>query len=221
MPGSTDYARARINMVENQLRPNRIEDRTLIEAMLDVPRERFVPKALAGVAYADEDLRLPDGRYLIEPLVLARLIQSARVGHEDVVLVLGCATGYAAAVLARLAATVILLVPDEASATRVEPLLDELGADNVVVVAGGDPSAGHPDQAPFDVILLTGSLDAVPSALLEQVGEGGRLVAVVANERVGRGVLFTRLHGVIGQRTLFDAQIPRLAGVTREAEFAF
>lgn len=221
MPGSMDYARARINMVENQLRPNRIDDRPLLEAMLNVPRERFVPKALAGVAYADEDLRLPDGRFLIEPLALARLIQSARVDRDDVVLVLGCATGYAAAVLARLAATVILLVPDDASAARVEPLLDELGADNVVVVAGADPAAGHPSQAPFDVILLTGSVETVPPALLDQIGEGGRLVAVIANERVGRGVLFTRMHGVIGKRTLFDAQIPRLAGVTREAEFAF
>ena len=216
-----DYARARLNMVENQLRPNRIDDRPLIDAMSDVPRERFVPKALAGVAYTDEDLRLPDGRYLIEPLALARLIQSARVDQEDVVLVLGCATGYAAAVLSRLAATVILLVPDEASTAKIEPLLDELGADNVVVVAGGDPTAGHPSQAPFDVILLTGSVDTVPPALLEQIGEGGRLVAVVAGERVGRGVLFTRLHGVIGQRTLFDARIPPLAGVVRETEFAF
>jgi protein-L-isoaspartate(D-aspartate) O-methyltransferase len=221
MPGSMDYARARINMVENQLRPNRIDDRALLDAMLNMPRERFVPKALAGVAYADEDLRLPDGRHLIEPLALARLIQSARVDPEDVVLVLGCDTGYAAAVLARLAATVILLLPDEAAAARVEPLLDELGADNVVVVAGGDPTAGHPDQAPFDVILLTGSVETVPSALLEQIGEDGRLVAVVANERVGHGVLFTRLHGVIGKRTLFDAQISPLAGVAREAEFAF
>src|SRR5919106_4719057 len=144
MPGSMDYARARLNMIDNQLRPNRIDDRTLLDAMLNVPRERFVPKGLAGVAYADEDLRLPDGRYLIEPLALARLIQSARVAGDDVVLVLGCVTGYAAAVLARLAATVILLVPDEASAAGIEPLLDELGAGNVVVVAGGDPTAGHP-----------------------------------------------------------------------------
>jgi protein-L-isoaspartate(D-aspartate) O-methyltransferase len=221
MPESMDSARARLNMVENQLRPNRIDDRPLLDAMLHVPRERFVPKALAGVAYADEDLRFPDGQYLIEPLALARLIQSARVGTEDVVLVLGCATGYAAAVLARLAATVIMLVPDEASATKVEPLLDELGADNVVVITGSDPTAGHPSQAPFDVILLTGSVDKVPLALLNQIGEGGRLVAVVEGERVGRGVLSTRVHGVIGQRTLFDAQIPRLAGVRREPEFTF
>lgn len=216
-----DYARARLNMVENQLRPNRIDERPLLDAMLDVPRERFVPKALAGVAYTDEDLRLPDGQYLIEPLALARLIQGARVGRQDVVLVLGCATGYAAAVLARLAATVILLVPDEASAAKLEPLLDELGADNVVVITGDDPTAGHPSQAPFDVILATGSLDTVPATLLDQIGDGGRLVAVVAGERVGRAVLFTRLHGVLGRRTLFDAQIPRLAGAARITEFAF
>lgn len=221
MPGSMDYARARSNMVENQLRPSRIEDRRLLDAMLAVPRERFVPKALAGVAYSDEDLRLPDGQSLIEPLALARLIQSAAIGSGDVVLVVGCATGYAAAVLAQLAATVILLVPDDAAAAKVEPLLDELGADNVVVISSEDPTAGHPSQAPFDVILLTGSVDTVPPPLLEQIGEGGRLVAVVEGGRVGRGVLFTRLHGVIGQRTLFDAQIPRLSGAARAAAFAF
>lgn len=216
-----DYARARLNMVDNQLRPNRIGDPRLLGAMLEVPRERFVPKALAGVAHTDEDLRLPDGHYLIEPLALARLIQAAEVGPQDVVLVLGCSTGYASAVLARLAATVILMVPDAAAAARVEPLLDELGADNVVVTIGDDPTAGHPSQAPFDVILLTGSVDTVPPALLEQIGEGGRLVAVVARRRVGRGVLFTRLHGVVGRRTLFDAQIPRLPGVPTPETFAF
>jgi protein-L-isoaspartate(D-aspartate) O-methyltransferase len=216
-----DYARARLNMVENQLRPNRIDDPRLLSAMLEVPRERFVPKALAGVAHTDEDLRLPNGQYLVEPLALARLIQAAEVGPQDVVLVLGCTTGYASAVLARLAGTVILMVPDATAAARLEPLLDELGADNVVVTIGDDPTAGHPSQAPFDVILLTGSVDAVPPALLEQIGEGGRLVAVVAGERVGRGVLFTRLHGVVGRRTLFDAQIPRLPGVPTPKTFAF
>ena len=216
-----DYARARLNMVENQLRPNRIDDPRLVSAMLEVPRERFVPKALAGVAHTDEDLRLPNGQYLIEPLALARLVQGAQVAPQEVVLVLGCATGYASAVLARLAATVILMVPDATAAARLEPLLDELGADNVVVTVGDDPSAGHPSQAPFDVILLTGSVDTVPPALLEQIGEGGRLVAVVAGERVGRGVLFTRLHGVVGHRTLFDARIPRLPGVPKPKTFAF
>lgn len=221
MPGSTDYARARVNMVENQLRPNRIEDRTLIEAMLDVPRERFVPKPLRGVAYADEDLQLPGGGHLIEPLVLARLIEAARIRPQDVVLVLGCSTGYAGVVLARLAATVILLQPDAAAIAQTESLLEELAVDNVVVAAGADPSAGHPSQAPFDVILLVGSVEAVPPALLEQIGEGGRLVAVIDDGRIGKGTVFIRLHGVIGSQVMFDAQIPRLPGLPQRVEFAF
>lgn len=216
-----EYARARVNMVENQLRPNRIDDPRLLGAMLEVPRERFVPKLLRGVAYADEDLMFPDGRFLIEPLALARLVQTAGVRPDDVVLLVGCSTGYAAAVLARLAGTVILIEPNQTIAGQIESLLDGLGVDNVVVTASDDPLAGEPAQAPFDVILLAGALDAVPQTLLDQLGEGGRLVAVVDHGRVGKGTLFTRLHGVVGKKVVFDAQIPPLPGVARRAEFAF
>lgn len=216
-----EYSRARVNMVENQLRPSRIDDPRLLAAMLEVPRDRFVPKALRGVAYADEDLTFPDGRFLIEPLALARLIQTAAVKPEDVVLVLGCSTGYAAAVLAKLAATVILVEPGEAIAGQIESLLDDLGVDNVVVTSNQDPLAGAPSQAPFDVVLLTGAVDAVPPALLDQLGEGGRLVAVIDHGRIGKGTLFTRLHGVVGGRVLFDAQIPPLPGVVPSPVFAF
>jgi protein-L-isoaspartate(D-aspartate) O-methyltransferase len=216
-----DHARARLNMIENQLRPNRIEDPGLIAAMREVPRERFVPKALRGVAYADEDLPLPDGRYLIEPLALARLIQAARIGPQDVVLVLGCTTGYVGAVVARLAATVILVAPDEASGKQLESLLEELGADNMVVVLNPSPATGHPEQAPFDVILLAGSVEQVPPALLAQIGEGGRLVAVIDDGRIGKGTVFTRLHGVVGSRVMFDAQIPALPGLQNTIGFVF
>jgi protein-L-isoaspartate(D-aspartate) O-methyltransferase len=216
-----DYSRARLTMVENQLRPNRIDDQRVLAAMREVPRERFAPKALRGVAYADEDLPLPGGGYLIEPLALARLIQAAAIGPQEVVLVLGDATGYVGAVLGRLAATVILLQPDRATAGQTEALLDELGVDNVVVAESDDPLAGHPSQAPFDVILLAGAVDSVPPALLEQIGEGGRLVAVLDDGPVGKGTLFTRLHGVIGRRTLFDAHIARLPRLVRTPEFAF
>lgn len=216
-----DHARARANMVENQLRPNRIDELRLLAAMQDVPRERFVPKTWRGVAYADEDLILPEGRYLIEPLAFARLVQTARIGPEDVVLVLGCTTGYAGAVLSRLAATVILVQPDETAAKRIESLMDELGVDNVVVTLGEDPLAGHPSEAPFDIILLAGALAEVPPALSEQLAEGGRLVAVIDHGNVGKGTLFTRLHGVVGRRILFDAQIPHLPGVKANTEFTF
>jgi protein-L-isoaspartate(D-aspartate) O-methyltransferase len=218
---SMDYSRARLTMVENQLRPNRIDDPRVLAAMREVPRERFTPKALRGVAYADEDLPLPGGGHLIEPLALARLIQAAAIGPQEVVLILGDATGYVGAVLARLAATIILLQPDRATAEQTEALLDELGVDNVVVAESDDPLAGHPSQAPFDVILLAGAVDSAPPALLEQIGEGGRLVAVLDDGRVGKGTLFTRLHGVIGRRTLFDAHIARLPRPARTAEFAF
>lgn len=216
-----DHARARSNMIDFQLRPNRIYDPRLLAAMGAVPRERFLPKALRGVAYTDEDLPLPGGHHLIEPLVLARLIEAAAPQPTDVVLVLGCASGYAGAVLARLAGTVIVVQPDEAAAERLETLLDELGVDNAVVVVGADPKGGHPSQAPYHAIVLCGSVPEVPRALLEQIDEGGRLTAVIEGGRVGRGTLFTRLQGVIGERVLFDANIPRLPGWMDAVAFAF
>jgi protein-L-isoaspartate(D-aspartate) O-methyltransferase len=216
----TDYARARSNMVSNQLRPNRVEDPDVLDAMAAVPRERFLPKALRGVAYADEDLPLPDGHWLIEPLVLARLIQAAGVRPSDVVLVVGCASGYAGAVLARLAATVILATP-RAAAGAVEALLDDLGVDNVVVSASDDPAAGHPGQAPFDVILVVGSVPEVPAALREQIGEGGRIALVVNQGRIGKAMVLTRLHGVVGRREVCDAQTPLCPGFDSNPGFSF
>ena len=219
-PMPMDYARARLNMVNNQLRPNRVDDPNVLDAMAEIPRERFLPKALRGVAYADEDLPLPDGSWLIEPLVLARLIQAAAVRPTDVVLVIGCSTGYAGVVLSRLAATVILVGPDT-TAQAVERQLDELGVDNVAVVVSPDPAAGHPSQAPFDVIFLVGSMTSVPPALFEQIGETGRIVAVIDDGRIGKATLFTKLHGVVGRRELFDAQIPPCPGLVSSPGFAF
>jgi protein-L-isoaspartate(D-aspartate) O-methyltransferase len=215
-----DYARARLNMVNNQLRPNRVDDSTVLAAMGEVPRERFLPKGLRGVAYADEDLPLPDGSWLIEPLVLARLIQAANIRPIDVVLVIGCSTGYAGVVLSHLAATVILLVP-EAAAQTVEGLLDDLKVDNVAVVLSDHPPDGDPSQAPFDVIFLVGSVAGLPPALFEQIGESGRIVAVIDDGRIGKATVFTRLHGVVGQREVFDAQIPPCPGLVTSPGFAF
>jgi protein-L-isoaspartate(D-aspartate) O-methyltransferase len=149
------------------------------------------------------------------------MIQAAQIRPHEVLLLLGCTTGYAGAILARLAATVILVQPDPAVAQQVETLLEDLGVDNVVLAVSADPVVGQPSQAPFDIILLAGAVDALPPALGEQIGEGGRLVAVIDDGRVGKLTVFTRLHGVIGRQVLFDARIPRLAGLARRAEFAF
>ena len=196
-----DYARARINMVDNQLRPNRIEDPRLLDAMREVPRERFLPKLLRGVAYADEDLLLPGGGHLIEPLVLARLIQAAqdpaaRRGpggrlHDRL---RGRGAGPAGGDRDPAAARPAAIAADRDACSRSSRSTTWWSRRATI------RAAGHPSQAPFDVILLVGSVEVVPPALLEQIGEGGRLVAVVDDGRIGKGTLFTRLHGVIGRQ---------------------
>lgn len=215
-----DYAAARANMVDRQLRPNRIDDPRVLAAMGEVPRELFVPKHLRGVAYSDEDLDLGDGRRLIEPLALAKMLQAARVRPEENALVIGCDTGYCAAVLSKLASTVFLLAADGATAEELDRLLTGLGCDNVVV-RPGDPRTGLPELAPFDVILLAGAVVEEPRQLLEQLADGGRLVAVLMTGLAGRVMLWQRVGDAIGATSPFDATIPPLAALLPEPRFVF
>lgn len=216
----TDYAKARWNMVENQLRPSRIEDPRLLEAMGDIPREAFCPPQLRGVAYSDDDIDIGGGRRLIEPLALAKLAQAAAPKPGDVALVLGCDTGYCAAVMARLVATVFLLSPSRDDAGAIEGVLSEVGCDNVVLQTG-PAAAGLPSQAPFDIVLLAGSVVSVPKTLLDQLGDGGRLVAVVAPRRAGKVTLFRKVGGSIGQVVVVDAAIPPLPELRPAPAFVF
>lgn len=216
----TDYARARANMVENQLRPSRIDSPRLLTAMGEMPREHFCPPSLRDAAYGDDDIDLGGGRHLIEPLALARLIQAAEPRPADVALILGCDTGYCAAVLSRLVATVFMLAPDAEQAAATEELLAEIGCDNVVTQVGR-AGAGLPAQAPFDIVLLSGSVDRVPATLLEQIGDGGRLVAVVNQGRVGRVSIHRKVAGSIGVVTPADAMIPPLLELRSPPAFAF
>jgi protein-L-isoaspartate(D-aspartate) O-methyltransferase len=215
----TDFAAARRQMVDAQLLPNRVTDARLVEAMGAVPRELFVPKALRGVAYVDEDLNV-GGRHIMEPMVFARLLQEARVRRTDAVLDVGCATGYSAAVLARLAGVVVALEEDATLAARATETLAQVGADNAAVVVG-PLREGYPAQAPYDVIVLEGAAEQIPAALLDQLGEGGRLVAVLDEGGAGKAVLYSRIGGVLGRREVFDAGCPLLPGFGREPGFVF
>jgi protein-L-isoaspartate(D-aspartate) O-methyltransferase len=215
-----DYAQARHNMVENQLRPNRVEDPRVLRAMGELPRELFVPKSLQGVAYSDEDIDLGNGRHLIEPLALGKLLQAAEVRPDDVALVLGCDTGYCTAVVSRLAATVFLLVAEDESTATLDSRLSTLGCDNAVVQAGV-LREGLPSQAPFDLILLAGSVAKVPDTLLAQLAENGRLVAVVHSRHAGKVALFRNVGGAIGHITPFDASIPELVALRPAPRFVF
>jgi protein-L-isoaspartate(D-aspartate) O-methyltransferase len=216
-----DYATARLNMVESQVRPTRVTDPRIVEAMLQLPRESFLPKPLRGIAYVDEDIHIGDGRYLMEPMVLARLVQAARITANDVVLEIGTATGYGAALLARLASTVVALESDPALAKSASSTLGSLGVDNVAVVEG-PLAVGYPKQAPYDVIILGGGIEHVPKAISDQLAEGGRLVAVVVPPgEQGRAILATRVAGVVSTRIIFDASSPILPGFRREPGFVF
>jgi protein-L-isoaspartate(D-aspartate) O-methyltransferase len=216
-----DYAAARLNMVESQVRPNRVTDTRIVMAMLELPRENFVPKPLRGVAYVDEDVHIGEGRYLMEPMVLARLVQTAAITRDDVVLEIGTGTGYGAAVLARMASTVVALESDAALAQRAGKTLGDLGIDNVAVVEGA-LARGYPRQAPYNVIMMGGAVEQIPSAITDQLAEGGRLLAVVVPPgQAGRAVLATRIAGTVSTRAIFDASSPILPGFTAEQGFVF
>ncbi len=216
-----DYAAARRHMVDSQVRPNRVSDARVIDALREVPRERFVPSRLRGVAYVDDAIEIAPGRFLMEPMVFARLLNAARIKPADVALDLATGTGYGAAVLSRLATTVVAVEGNPALASEAGAALTEVGADNVVVISG-EPTSGHPAQAPYDVILCEGAIEAMPEAVLAQLAEGGRAVAVVrVPGAVGAAMLWERHHGHVSGRALFEASVPLLPSATRAPTFVF
>ena len=207
-------------MVDNQIRPNKVTSIPLIQALLKVPRERFVPQAARGVAYVDDDAPLGGGRWLMEPMLFARLVQSAEIKPSDIVLDVGAVTGYGAAVLSKIASTVVALEEDGALAKMLSANLDALGLDNVAAIEG-KLVAGCPNQGPFDVILFEGAVHDVPTGIADQLAEGGRLVAVLDKGGVGQAVLIVRRNGALSRRVLFDAATPLLPGFAPQPTFVF
>lgn len=216
------FAEARRQMVLTQLRPNKVIDEQVIDAMAALPREQFVPKAYRGVAYMDEDVAVAPGRYLMEPMVLARLLQEAEIQPAEVALVVGSATGYEVAVLARLTSTVIGLENDAALNQLAGQTLQALGIDNTALVEGALKD-GLAKQGPFNIILLAGAAPEISPALLDQLADGGRLIGVLRapDAPIGQAVLIKRAGNLFPQRILFDAGTPILPGFERPAAFVF
>ena len=218
----TDFAAARANMVESQIRPNKVTDPALIRALATLPRERFVRAERRPLAYVDEDLALGGGRFLMEPMVLARLIQTAAPEAGEIALVVGCGTGYAAAVLSRVCEMVIGVESDKALAGRAAATLTDLGIDNALIVEG-PAHAGYPYQAPYDVILFDGAVPAFPDTVAAQCAEGGRMVGVLTgrNRGVGLATVGTNFGGTVSNRAVFDANVPPLPEFAEENVFSF
>jgi len=215
-----DFAAARRNMVATQIKTSAVTDPLVVAALEAVPRETFLPPHLQTFAYIDEDLAVGKGRYVMEPAVLARLLQLADVQPEDRALVVAAGTGYSAAVLARMARTVVAVDSDPALLTHARQACAAVGAAAVTVV-NGDPRNGCPEHGPFDVILVDGAVAEIPPVLESRLRDGGRLVAVVRRAGIGRATLVVRAGDAFGRREGFDAMTPMLPEFTPAPRFVF
>lgn len=217
-----DDAAARRRMVDGQLRPNRVSDSRIIEAMLELPRQRFLPAALASRSYLDEDVRLPRGRALLAPMTLARLVQLAAVRADDRVLVAGSGVGYGAALLVRLGARVVALEDDPALLAIARSALSAGAGAGSWRIVEGSPAAGWPPEAPYDVVLIEGAVPELPEPLAAQLAEGGRLVAVLRRPgEAGVAVLGRRVGGTFSTVEAFGATAPLVPAFVPAAGFVF
>jgi protein-L-isoaspartate(D-aspartate) O-methyltransferase len=223
-----DFNLARHNMVESQIRTNKVTDSRIVGALRHVPRHLFVAPARQSLAYADEPLALGGGRFLAPPMLAARLYQAAQLAENDLVLVVGSGTGYGAAVLGRIVSAVVALEQDPDLAATARKLLEnstgelsEVGTGDNVILVEGPLAAGWPKQAPYDAILFEGAVESVPETLTDQLALGGRLLAVVREAgRPRRATNIRRTAYAHASTPIFDAMLPMLPGFARVREFA-
>jgi protein-L-isoaspartate(D-aspartate) O-methyltransferase len=214
----TDFAAARRNMVDGQIRTADVTDLRLLWAFQEIARERFVPAPSASLAYLDFDLPVAPERALIKPRLLAKMLQVAGIAATDRVLDVGCAGGYGAAVLARVAAHVMAL---EENADLVRAARQALSTVSNAEVVSGPLAAGWTAAAPYDVIVMEGATEVVPETLLRQLADGGRLVGVLGGDQAAKVMLYMRSGDDVGGRAVFDAAAPVLPGFVKPAAFAF
>ncbi len=215
------YAQARLAMVHSQIRPNDVTDHRIQDAMAELPRELFVPKAQRARAYADSEIRLNDERVMLSPMHLAKLIHAAAIKPTDVVLDIGCGRGYSCALISRLAETVVGLESEGSGfASKAGERLSSVGADNAVVVEG-DLKTGAPRQGPFDVIIVEGAVSKAPQAWFDQLADQGRLAVIERDGPVGRARVYSKSRGFVGEHSVFDADASYLFGFEPEPGFVF
>lgn len=215
----TDFAARRTMMVDTQVRPNDVTKFPVIEAMLSIPREEFVPPSRRSVAYTGENLDIGHGRVLLEPRTLAKMVDALDIQPGEMALDLGCGYGYSSAVIARMAEAVVAIEENEEMAAEAERRLADAGVFNVAVLAG-KLTEGNARQGPYDAILVGGGVEEIPEALLEQLKEGGRIVAIFLEGSLGVARIGLRLSGQVNWRYVFNAHAPLLQGFTRQKGFS-
>lgn len=220
------FTTQRFNMVESQIRPNDVTDRRIIDTMLQLPREHFVPTSLKTMAYMDEEIRIKEpadgkpARALLRPMIIAKLVQLADVSENELVLDVGCTTGYSTAILASLSGTVVGLECDELMVNTATAVLEKIRADNAVIVQGA-LNEGCAGEGPYDAILLNGYTPNPPTSLRDQLKPGGRLVVILSEHGFGCATIFERVGKGWSGRSVFNAAGPALPGFESDTEFVF
>lgn len=215
----TDFAKVREAMVDGQVRPSDVTLYPVIEAMLTVPREAYVPGALREIAYIGDHLPLTEGRVVLDPRVMAKMLDALAIRPDELVLDVGAGLGLSAALIAHLAEAVIALESDAAMAEEAEALLARHDVDNAVVETG-PLGAGAPKHGPYDVIIIEGGVGEVPAALIDQLKTGGRMAAIFMDGALGRCMLGRKSEGGMDWRWSFDASAPMLPGFEKQTIFA-
>ena len=214
-----DYSTRRTMMVDTQVRPSDVTKFPIIDAMLAVPREVYVPDNMREAAYVGEHLPLGDDRVILEPRTFAKMLEVLDIQNSDTVLDLGCGLGYSTAVLAHMADFVAGVEDDEDRANEAQSLLSENGVDNAAVLAG-PLVAGAAKSGPYDVIITQGAVEDVPAALLDQLREGGRIACIFAEGTLGTVRVGRKLNDNISWRFAFNATAPLLSGFQKETAFS-
>lgn len=214
----TDFAQRRMTMVDTQVRPNDVTKFPIIEAMLTVPRESFVPEARREAAYAGENVEIGAGRVLLEPRTLAKMLDALDIQPDEAVLDVGAGLGYAAAVVGRMAGRVVAVEDDAERAAAAGATLAAAGQSNVSVVTA-PLAAGAAGQGAFDVIIVEGGVETVPAALLAQLADGGRIACIFMDGALGQCRIGHRAGDGMTWRFAFNATAPVLDGFRAARSF--
>jgi protein-L-isoaspartate(D-aspartate) O-methyltransferase len=215
-----DFETLRTVMVDTQVRPSDVTKFPIIDAMLSVPREDFVPDDRRDAAYVDDNLDLGGGRVILEPRTMGKMLDALDIQGSEVVMDLGCGLGYSTALLARLAEFVVAVEEDEARVTEAQANLSAHDVDNAAVVHG-TLAAGAPKQGPYDVIVLEGAADQVPDTLVDQLKDGGRMAVLFSEGALGVMRIGYKLDGAMTWRMAFNAGAPVVPGFERRPAFTF
>jgi len=216
----TDYKMARTAMVDCQIRPSDVTKYPILEAFLATPREAYVPDACRSIAYAGEHMDLGNQRSLLDPRVFAKMLDTLNVQPDELVLDIGCGLGYSTAILAKLAEAVVAVESDAGMVKTATETLSEQSVDNAFVTYG-DLTEGNAKNGPYDAIILQGSVDEIPSALIDQLKDGGRICAIFNDHKLGECRVGYKSRQKLSWDTLFNATAPLIKGFEAKAEFRF